>query len=130
MLLCNFIVLPFLCIFFLFHLAKDAVGVNLWGPHRLASLKGVKIVSAHAGCCAVHTVIITDGGQALTWGKSYVLNKKTLMIIKNFQHISLYKVYCLWKQHSVCLATLDAVHIIRLLILISVFHMMPLYVTE
>ncbi|KFM78642.1 Protein RCC2-like protein, partial [Stegodyphus mimosarum] len=50
--------------------AKGAVGRNLWGPHRLASLQGIRVVSVFAGSCAVHSVIIIEGGQALTWGRN------------------------------------------------------------
>ncbi|XP_054719884.1 protein RCC2 homolog [Uloborus diversus] len=50
--------------------AKTATGVNLWGPHRLASLSGIRIRSVFAGSCAVHSVIVTDAGVAMTWGRN------------------------------------------------------------
>lgn len=58
----------------LFISAKDAVGRNLWGPHRLKSLQGIKVTAAFAGSCAVHTVILVEGGQAFTWGMYVYLN--------------------------------------------------------
>ncbi|GFS46697.1 protein RCC2 homolog [Nephila pilipes] len=50
--------------------AKDAVGRNLWGPHRIASLQGVRVTSVFSGSCAVHSVIIIEGGKVLTWGRN------------------------------------------------------------
>ncbi|KAG8184539.1 hypothetical protein JTE90_012628 [Oedothorax gibbosus] len=50
--------------------AKDAVGKNLWGPHRLKSLQGIKVTAVFAGSCAVHSVILIEGGQAFTWGRN------------------------------------------------------------
>ncbi|GFW22743.1 protein RCC2 homolog [Trichonephila clavipes] len=53
-----------------YYVAKDAVGRNLWGPHRIASLQGVKVTSVFSGSCAVHSVIVIEGGKALTWGRN------------------------------------------------------------
>ncbi|KAH8042711.1 hypothetical protein HPB51_025543 [Rhipicephalus microplus] len=39
---------------------------NLWGPHRLAWPHRVKAV--FSGCSACHTVLLTEQGQAYTWG--------------------------------------------------------------
>lgn len=52
-------------------LAKNATGHNLWGPHRLASLvsSGIRVAGVYAGCVAVHSVIVSETGQAYTWGK-------------------------------------------------------------
>ncbi|XP_015912785.2 protein RCC2 homolog [Parasteatoda tepidariorum] len=50
--------------------AKGAGGVNLWGPHRIASLQGIKVTGVYAGSCAVHSVIITEGGKPYTWGRN------------------------------------------------------------
>ncbi|CAN8015970.1 unnamed protein product [Ixodes persulcatus] len=43
---------------------------NLWGPHRLSCLEGVRVKAAFSGCSACHTVLITDQGQAFTWGRN------------------------------------------------------------
>ncbi|KAK8783302.1 hypothetical protein V5799_010333 [Amblyomma americanum] len=40
---------------------------NLWGPHRLAWPHRVKAV--FSGCSACHTVLLTEEGQAYTWGQ-------------------------------------------------------------
>ncbi|KAF8785979.1 Protein RCC2 like protein [Argiope bruennichi] len=50
--------------------AKGAVGRNLWGPHRMTSLQGVRVTAVFSGSCAVHSVIIIEGGQAMTWGRN------------------------------------------------------------
>uniref|UniRef100_A0A131YPH6 Protein RCC2-like protein n=1 Tax=Rhipicephalus appendiculatus TaxID=34631 RepID=A0A131YPH6_RHIAP len=41
---------------------------NLWGPHRLAWPHRVKAV--FSGCSACHTVLLTEQGQAYTWGRN------------------------------------------------------------
>ncbi|XP_077511895.1 protein RCC2 homolog isoform X1 [Amblyomma americanum] len=41
---------------------------NLWGPHRLAWPHRVKAV--FSGCSACHTVLLTEEGQAYTWGRN------------------------------------------------------------
>lgn len=45
-------------------------GPNLWCPHRLAKLVGVKIrtVASSTGCC--HCAVITTDGKVLTWGRN------------------------------------------------------------
>lgn len=50
--------------------AKNAGGPNLWRPHRMSSLVGVKIRSAISGCTACHSVIITADGKAMTFGRN------------------------------------------------------------
>ncbi|GBN14918.1 Protein RCC2 [Araneus ventricosus] len=50
--------------------AKDAVGRNLWGPHQLTSLQGIRVTGVFSGSCAVHSVIIIEGGRVMTWGRN------------------------------------------------------------
>lgn len=50
--------------------AKKATGRNLWGPHRLAALKGIRVRFVAAGNSACHTVIITEEGKVMTWGRN------------------------------------------------------------
>lgn len=50
--------------------AKNAGGPNLWRPHRISSMLGVKVRSAISGCSACHSVIITAEGKAMTFGKN------------------------------------------------------------
>ena len=55
---------------FIFLLAvKNIGGPNLWGPHRIESLKGVRVRTVAAGCGACHSVIITTEGKAYSWGQ-------------------------------------------------------------
>ncbi|CAN7985712.1 unnamed protein product [Ixodes hexagonus] len=50
--------------------AKGGHDRNLWGPHRLSCLEGVRVKAAFSGCSACHTVLITEQGQAFTWGRN------------------------------------------------------------
>lgn len=50
--------------------AKNAGGPNLWRPHRMSNLVGVKVRSAISGCTACHSVIITADGKAMTFGRN------------------------------------------------------------
>lgn len=52
--------------------AKNIGGRNLWGPHRITSLKGVPIRTVVSGCVACHCVIITTEGKVYSWGKHVV----------------------------------------------------------
>jgi Regulator of chromosome condensation (RCC1) repeat len=49
--------------------AKNIGGRNLWGPHRITSLKGVAIRTVVSGCVACHCVVITTEGKVYSWGK-------------------------------------------------------------
>lgn len=45
-------------------------GPNLWGPHRLAKLCGVKVrtVASQSGAC--HSIVISTDGRVWTWGRN------------------------------------------------------------
>ncbi|XP_076472647.1 protein RCC2-like [Babylonia areolata] len=49
---------------------KPVGGPNLWGPHRVGALDGVKIRSVASGCNACHCVAITEDGKVYTWGRN------------------------------------------------------------
>ncbi|KAK7469558.1 hypothetical protein BaRGS_00036406 [Batillaria attramentaria] len=49
---------------------KPVGGPNLWGPHRLSALEGVKIRTVASGCNACHCVAITEEGKVYTWGRN------------------------------------------------------------
>lgn len=49
---------------------KKATGPNLWGPHRLSSLKGIRVRFVAAGNVACHSVLITEEGKTMTWGRN------------------------------------------------------------
>ncbi|CAH1774062.1 unnamed protein product [Owenia fusiformis] len=50
--------------------AKNGGGPNLWAPHRIASLTGVKVRSIITGCLACHNLIITAEGKVYSWGRN------------------------------------------------------------
>lgn len=41
-------------------------GRNLWGPHRTS----IKVKSAISGCTACHSMIVTEDGKVMTWGRN------------------------------------------------------------
>lgn len=43
-------------------------GKNLWGPHVWG--EKIRIKEVISSCCAVHSVIITTDGKAMTWGRN------------------------------------------------------------
>lgn len=43
-------------------------GKNLWGPHVWG--EKIRIKEVISSCCAVHSVIITSDGKAMTWGRN------------------------------------------------------------
>lgn len=45
-------------------------GRNLYGLHRLEALEGVRIRVVASGNSACHTVIVTEDGRAMTWGRN------------------------------------------------------------
>ncbi|XP_041479939.1 protein RCC2 homolog [Lytechinus variegatus] len=45
-------------------------GRNLWGPHRLSALDGIRVRNVHSGPSSCHSVIITEEGKAMTWGRN------------------------------------------------------------
>ncbi|XP_019637829.1 PREDICTED: protein RCC2 homolog [Branchiostoma belcheri] len=45
-------------------------GQNLWGPHRYGSMSGVRVRSVFSGPTAVHSVLITEDGKAMSWGRN------------------------------------------------------------
>ncbi|XP_046381078.1 protein RCC2-like [Haliotis cracherodii] len=49
---------------------KNRGGPNLWGPHRIAGLKDVRIRTVVSGCTGCHCVVITTEGQVYTWGRN------------------------------------------------------------
>lgn len=49
---------------------KNIGGRNLWGPHRISNLCGVRVRTVVSGCVACHSVIITAEGKVMTWGRN------------------------------------------------------------
>lgn len=43
-------------------------GKNLWGPHRWSVNQRIRVVAS--GCTACHSVIVTDDGKVMTWGRN------------------------------------------------------------
>lgn len=43
-------------------------GKNLWGPHVWG--ENIRIKEVISCCCAVHSVLITSDGKAMTWGRN------------------------------------------------------------
>lgn len=50
--------------------AKGAVGRNLWGPHRLKALTGIRVRTVVSGCTACHSVVVSEEGRVMTWGRN------------------------------------------------------------
>lgn len=49
---------------------KAVGGPNLWGPHRLTGLEGIRVRTVASGNSACHCVAITDEGKVYTWGRN------------------------------------------------------------
>ncbi|KAJ8321119.1 hypothetical protein KUTeg_002706 [Tegillarca granosa] len=49
---------------------KNGGGPNLWSPHRICNMLGVKVRTVRSGCSACHSVAITADGKAMTWGRN------------------------------------------------------------
>eukprot|EP00057_Strongylocentrotus_purpuratus_P026982 XP_011681456.1 PREDICTED: protein RCC2 homolog [Strongylocentrotus purpuratus] len=45
-------------------------GRNLWGPHRLSALEGIRVRNVFSGPSSCHSVIITEEGKAMTFGRN------------------------------------------------------------
>eukprot|EP00058_Branchiostoma_floridae_P028484 XP_002613975.1 hypothetical protein BRAFLDRAFT_67459 [Branchiostoma floridae] len=45
-------------------------GQNLWGPHRYGSMSGVRVRSVISGPTSVHSILITEDGKAMSWGRN------------------------------------------------------------
>ncbi|XP_071496577.1 protein RCC2 homolog, partial [Diadema antillarum] len=45
-------------------------GRNLWGPHQLSALQGIRVRNVFSGPSSCHSVIITEEGKAMTWGRN------------------------------------------------------------
>lgn len=50
--------------------AKGATGRNLWGPHRLSALSGIRVTKVVSSNTACHSVIITEAGRVMSWGRN------------------------------------------------------------
>lgn len=50
--------------------SKGATGRNLWSPHRLGALSGVRVRYVASGPTSAHSVIVTEDGKALSWGRN------------------------------------------------------------
>ncbi|XP_023210764.1 protein RCC2 homolog [Centruroides sculpturatus] len=50
--------------------AKKSGGRNLWGPHRLTALQGIRVRVVASGDSACHSVVITEQGKVMTWGRN------------------------------------------------------------
>ncbi|KAJ8021735.1 Protein RCC2 [Holothuria leucospilota] len=47
-----------------------AGGRNLFGPHRLLALSGIRVRNVISGPHANHSIIITEEGKAMSWGRN------------------------------------------------------------
>lgn len=50
---------------------KNGGGPNLWSPHRICNMLGIKVRTVRSGCSGCHSVVITAEGKAMTWGKKF-----------------------------------------------------------
>lgn len=48
----------------------STVGKNLYSPHVFAPLQQTRVRLVVSGCNAAHTVVITEEGKALSWGRN------------------------------------------------------------
>ncbi|XP_063223911.1 protein RCC2 homolog isoform X2 [Bacillus rossius redtenbacheri] len=49
---------------------KGGTGRNLWSPHRLGSLNGVRVRLVASGCTSSHSIVITEAGKAMSFGRN------------------------------------------------------------
>ena len=63
------VVLKGICLASVCCAVKPVGGPNLWAPHRLNALDGIKIRTVASGCNACHSVAITEDGKVYTWGQ-------------------------------------------------------------
>lgn len=49
---------------------KNNGGKNLYTPHRIASLQGIRIRMVVAGCSAAHLFVISTEGKVYSWGRN------------------------------------------------------------
>ncbi|KAK3611385.1 hypothetical protein CHS0354_036580 [Potamilus streckersoni] len=49
---------------------KTKGGPNLWGPHRISNMVGIKVRTVSSGCTACHCAVITKEGKTYTWGRN------------------------------------------------------------
>ncbi|XP_002737524.1 protein RCC2-like [Saccoglossus kowalevskii] len=49
---------------------KPQGGRNLWGPHHITSIGKIRIRSVISGPTACHSIIITEDGKAMSWGRN------------------------------------------------------------
>ena len=64
-----YVVLKGICLSSVCCAVKPVGGPNLWAPHRLSALDGIKIRTVASGCNACHSVAITEDGKVYTWGQ-------------------------------------------------------------
>ncbi|KAK3789102.1 hypothetical protein RRG08_029851 [Elysia crispata] len=64
---------------------KNVGGPNLWGPNRIAGIKGIKMRSVVSGCCSAHCVAISTEGKVYVWGR----NEKGQLGIGNTDRIDI-----------------------------------------
>ncbi|PSN33959.1 Protein RCC2 [Blattella germanica] len=49
---------------------KGGNGRNLWSPHRFSPLNGVRVRLVASGSNSVHSIIVTEDGQAMSFGRN------------------------------------------------------------
>ncbi|XP_071806034.1 protein RCC2 homolog [Asterias amurensis] len=92
-------------------------GRNLWGPHRLAVLAGIRVRSVISGPTACHSIIITEAGKAMSWGRGdkgqlghgEAVRCEAPKIIEALKDFNIVNAAC-GRSHSMCLTDEGAVY--------------------
>lgn len=83
-------------------------GKNLWGPHLWG--EKIRIKEVISSCCAVHSVIITTDGKAMTWGRNDkgqlghgdLVTRPAPTVVKGLEHLKIVTAAC-GKGHTLFL---------------------------
>ena len=83
-------------------------GKNLWGPHVWG--EKIRVKEVISSCCAVHSVIITTDGKAMTWGRNDkgqlghgdLVTRPAPTVVKGLEHLNIVSAAC-GKGHTLFL---------------------------
>ncbi|XP_033107649.1 protein RCC2-like isoform X2 [Anneissia japonica] len=85
-------------------------GRNLWSPHRLSALSGVRVKAVFSGPVACHTLLVTEEGKAMSWGRNDkeqlghcdAIRRDTPTLIETLKDYTLVEAAC-GRNHTLCL---------------------------
>jgi len=91
--------------------AKNIGGRNLYGPHILSALSGIRVRTVAAGCVSCHSIVITTEGKAYSWGRNDqgqlghgdILRKDNPSLIESLESLNIIDAAC-GRSHSLVLS--------------------------